>query len=575
MKPRTSIILLVLSSIVSFASAFIGFGGAGEDFSITTRVYLALQLFTFEGGDISGPVPLGVEIARWLAPATTLGGIYAAAHTFFTKLWGSIRLRWIRGHTVICGGGEKGCALASELAQESSEQVVLIDPLELPAIEALRKQGVLVIQGDASDSGVLKEAGLARASRLVCITGDDRTNIGVTLTAADSLPEERELQPLVIHTHVNNVATRNILQRSQMMDLRNDNRHRIRLFSCHANRARLALEECPLEWDSRTGLRDQEVHLVVGILGPLEKAMVVQAAHIGHFRNGAKIRVHLISTRAKSDEAALLKEYPGFRNSAHLDFSILDESDDFVETVAKAASCWDCNSLITILLSGTPEAALADALLLGERLKDGPCLRVLIDTKGNSGIRSIVAKNPKLISWIRFLPELSAAVSRNAVFQSSLDVVARRIHETWKQGTDHRIHKAELEGDFETAKKHREKDTYHAWEDLTEEQKDVNRLAADHITIKFRAVGLDPDLGPSLSNLWENLDTQKIDMLSRMEHERWAAPLWMAGWTAGKRNDELKIHPNLVPYEELDEGTQKYDIEQVKMAAAYFSIIDK
>jgi hypothetical protein len=60
-----------------------------------------------------------------------------------------------------------------------------------------------------------------------------------------------------------------------------------------------------------------------------------------------------------------------------------------------------------------------------------------------------------------------------------------------------------------------------------------------------------------------------------MEHERWAAPLWMAGWTAGKRNDELKIHPNLVPYEELDEGTQKYDIEQVKMAAAYFSIIDK
>lgn len=452
MKNKFSFILLFLSSVTSFVSAFYGFGAVEESYSIATRAYLALQLFTLEGGDISGRVPLGVEIARWLAPATTMGGIYAAAHSLFSKLWGSIRLRWIRDHTVICGGGEKGCALASELAQESSTPVVLIDPLESPAIDALRKQGVLVIQGDASDSGVLKEVGLARASTLVCITGDDRTNIGITLTAAESLPAERELQSLVIHTHISNVATRNILQRSQMLDLKSDYRHRIRLFNCHANRARLALEECPLEWDSRTGLRDQEVHFVVSSLGSLEKAMVVQAAHIGHFRNGAKLRVHLISKRAKSDEAVLLKEYPGFRNSAHLEFSILEESDDFVETVAKAASCWDCNSLITILLGGTPEVALADALLLGERLKDGPCLRVLIDSKGNSGIRNVVAKNPKLISWIRFLPELTAAVGRNAVFQTSLDAVARRIHETWKHETDQRILKAELEGDFETSK---------------------------------------------------------------------------------------------------------------------------
>lgn len=569
MIPRTSIILLVLSSVCSFVAAFIGFGGVEGDYSIATRAYLALRLFTLEGGDISGPVPLGVEIARWLAPATTLGGIYAAAHTFFSKLWGSLRLRWIRHHTVVFGGGEKGCALAAELAQESGAQVVLVDPVESPAIDVLRKQGVLVIQGDGCDSGVMQEVGLSRASRLVCVTGDDRTNIGITLAAAESLPAERASQPLEIHTHVSDVASRNILQRSQILDLKNDLRHHIRLFNCHANRVRLALEECPLEWDSRTGLRDQEVHLVIGVLGPLEKAMVVHAAHIGHFRHGGKLHVHLVSIRAKSDEAVLLKEYPGFRNSANLDFTTLEESDDFVETVAKAASCWSSNSLITVLLGGTPEAALADALLLGERLKNGPCLRVLIDTKGHGGIRSIVAKNPNLISWIRFLPELTAAVGRNAVFQESLDAVARRIHETWKQGTDQRILKADSEGDLVTAKKHREKDTYRAWEDLTEEQKDANRLAADHIAVKFRAVGVDRDSGPSLRVAWGGLDARQLDVLCRMEHERWAAPLWMAGWIAGERNDVLGLHPNLVPYDELDEGTRNYDLEQVKMAASY------
>jgi len=569
MKPRISITLLVLSSVFSFVAALIGFGEVKENYSIATRVYMALKLFTFDGGNISGPIPLGVEIARWLAPATTLGGIYTAAHAFFSKLWGSLRLRWIRGHTVICGGGEKGCAFASELAQESGAQVVLVDLVESPAIEILRKQGVLVIQGDGADSAIMQEVGLSRASRLVCITGDDSTNIGITLAAADSLPAERASWPLEIHTHVSDVARRNILQRSHIMDLKNDLTHRIRLFNCHANRARIVLEECPLEWDPRTGLRDQEVHLVLGVLGPLEKAMVVQAAHIGHFRHGGKLRVHLVSIRAKSDESALIKEYPGFRNCANLDFTTLEESDDFVETVAKAATCWSGNSLITVLLGGNPEAALADALLLGEQLKHGPCLRVLIDAKGNGVIRNIVTKNPNLTSWIKFLPELTAAVGRNAVFQESLDAVARRIHETWKLGTDQRILKAESDGDYETAKKHREKDTYRTWEDLTEEQKDANRLAADHISIKFRAADLGPDLGSSLSEVWDDLDAQQLDMLSRMEHERWAAPLWMAGWTAGERNDELKIHPNLVPYDELDEGTRKYDLEQVRMAAAY------
>jgi hypothetical protein len=54
-----------------------------------------------------------------------------------------------------------------------------------------------------------------------------------------------------------------------------------------------------------------------------------------------------------------------------------------------------------------------------------------------------------------------------------------------------------------------------------------------------------------------------------MEHERWEAPLWMAGWTSGARNDDLKVHDNLVPYDELDQGTKNYDLEQVKKAVEY------
>jgi hypothetical protein len=572
MKPRTSIILLVLSSIVSFVAAFIGFGGVDEDYSIASRAYRALQLFTFEGGDVEGSVPFGVEIARWLAPATTLGGVYAAAYAFFARLWASLRLRWIRGHTVVCGGGTKGSALAAELAESADTKVVLIDTTESAELEALQRKGVLVCIGDGGNVSVMQQAGLSRASRLVLITGDDRANIGMALAAAESLPLERVNEPLDFFVHVGEVATRNILQRNGMLDFKQDPRHRIRLFNCHANRARIAFNECPLEWHARKDnpkcLHD-EVHLVVGVLSPLEKAMVVHAAHIGHFRQGGKVRVHLVSMRAKADEAALLKEYPGFRKCAELESRPIAEADDFVDAVAEAASAWSKDSLVTVLPGGSAEAALAEALLLGERLKGGPILRVLLDAQSDSGIRSMVEKNEKLATWIRFLPDLLAAVGKNAVFQQSLDRVARKIHETWKRQTDEKICKAELDGDTKKAAEHRAKDTYRDWDDLTEEQKDANRLATDHIPVKFRAVGLDPKDGHAVREAWPKLNDQELDLLSRMEHERWAAPYWMAGWTFGERKDELKQHNNLVPYDELDQGTKDYDVQQVRSAAQY------
>ena len=62
-------------------------------------------------------------------------------------------------------------------------------------------------------------------------------------------------------------------------------------------------------------------------------------------------------------------------------------------------------------------------------------------------------------------------------------------------------------------------------------------------------------------------------MLSRMEHERWAAPLWLNGYRPGTRDDAAHTHPNLVPFDELDQSTKDYDTEQVKMAAEYLAVL--
>ena len=53
---------------------------------------------------------------------------------------------------------------------------------------------------------------------------------------------------------------------------------------------------------------------------------------------------------------------------------------------------------------------------------------------------------------------------------------------------------------------------------------------------------------------------QLVEQMSKNVHEVWAETRIRQGWTYGEqRNDELKTHPCLVPYEELPEDEKDYD----------------
>lgn len=54
--------------------------------------------------------------------------------------------------------------------------------------------------------------------------------------------------------------------------------------------------------------------------------------------------------------------------------------------------------------------------------------------------------------------------------------------------------------------------------------------------------------------------TQLTEEMARNVHEVWSAGRIKDGWTYGQtRNDSLKTHPCLVPYEELSESEREYD----------------
>lgn len=51
-----------------------------------------------------------------------------------------------------------------------------------------------------------------------------------------------------------------------------------------------------------------------------------------------------------------------------------------------------------------------------------------------------------------------------------------------------------------------------------------------------------------------------VEQMSKNVHEVWSETRIQQGWKYGEqRNDELKTHPCLVPYEELPESEKEYD----------------
>lgn len=51
-----------------------------------------------------------------------------------------------------------------------------------------------------------------------------------------------------------------------------------------------------------------------------------------------------------------------------------------------------------------------------------------------------------------------------------------------------------------------------------------------------------------------------VEEMSKNVHEVWAETRFKQGWTYGEqRNDKLKTHPCLIPYEDLPEAEKEYD----------------
>jgi voltage-gated potassium channel len=101
----------------------------------------------------------------------------------------------LKQHFIVCGAGETGRHVVEELQKMKTPHVVV--DISGGAVDRLREDpsgaytGMLYVIGDATDEGVLLQAGLDRAKGLISTLASDKDNLVITVVARQKNPAIR------------------------------------------------------------------------------------------------------------------------------------------------------------------------------------------------------------------------------------------------------------------------------------------------------------------------------------------------------------------------------------------------
>ena len=181
--------LLVLAAIVYGTAGYMLIEGWGA----LDAYYMTLTTIATVGfGEIHPLSPVG----RLFTTTLILGGTGTILYTFgvfaetvaegrFGEYRRQQRMRRdideLRDHFIVCGYGRVGNQIVHEFEEQRVPYVVIETNAE--PLARLRREGRLLVEGDAASEDVLRTAGIARAKGLLAVVDSDERVVYITLAA--------------------------------------------------------------------------------------------------------------------------------------------------------------------------------------------------------------------------------------------------------------------------------------------------------------------------------------------------------------------------------------------------------
>lgn len=507
-------------------------------------------------------------ILLWAAIKISIGTVGERWNNFFAKYLS-------RGHVVIVagatsdvtsamhsrhvravGGGKTALAidLALELAlQERGRKVLLLLPqLDEPTRTQLWEAGVQLIVDDIPQSQIALATGMRRANMLIAMREDFESNLALCRIAMSP-----KLGSPVIECKCM-IEPLSFKQKFRAQDYFEVNTlPRLRVFNEAEIIARRLISDYPP--DVNFEIQSIGTHLLLVGFGTLGQAVVVQLARIGHYRNEAKPKVTIIDRNVDQLWSGLIEQYPAITE-------ILDVQLEkcLIENIGRTQVERWCQGprkvTRTYVCTKNEVANLRVAkVFLSSGFVEKSAPIVVLDPPGGTLIAEYkdygAERNLDVFSLVNSSGHRSNHRAATDFLTDVDDEYPKLMHLAYRQG----LEEARNKNPTGTAKT---KPNDLPWEELDEQMRDANRVPADHYYVKLRALDLIQvqEQGAPLFVL----SSEELELFADMEHRRWCADRLMAGWVYNDiRNDELKHHPDLIPYKKLTDETKKYDRDQV------------
>lgn len=557
---QLSLILLAFSLILGY----IGFSkytrAIGEQLSPTDLLYLTLQLATLESGAVSGPVSWELEIARLLVPLTTAFTAILGIAVLFRKQLQMLRLWYIRDHIVICGLGDKGALLAVQLHQQGANVVIIEKDMTNSKIDLFRENGVIVLEGDATEMPILNKAAIRRAKFLIAVCGDDGINTEIAMSARQ-LSKNRKQGVLDCSIHIHNPQLYELL-RQEILGGEKFPKFRLEIFNSFDLGARELLRNY-IDLGRMDKLGNGSVHILIVGLGRLGETLVIQSARSWYEKarpENSRLKISIVDRAADNKVHKLCQTFPQLANCCQLipyPFGVDDPQFQEAEFLFDQQGTCDLISIFVLLEDQTEalESALKLRLLLN---CDQPPIVVLMEE--DSGLATLLnSQGDTAKSFHNVIPFglLQRTCTPELVLGGSQEVLARLVHEDY---LNHRLKEGIQMGSTRSTV---------PWEELPLDLRESNRRQVDHVRLKLHTAGY----GIKPLSDWEAANFQfssdEIELMAKVEHQHWLEERERNGWRyAPDENLSRKTHPDILPWDQLPEQAKEKDRQPVKMLPA-------
>lgn len=590
--------LLVLSTL---SLGTIGFLKILPDLDFHNALFMAVNLITFNNSVIEvEEIPFTLNLARYLGLMTTLSAFTIALYFALGPERRRLKLIfWQRffphQYILVLGNGEKSFTLVKDLCSCQKKVVVVTTEENQPFTTEIQRLGAVWIKGSPHSSSLLKKVYHQSASEIYLIDEDDTVNVRTCLEL-DRISEKSPIRQKWF-AHLQDSRLKTFLHGH----LENPSRDRLHIFDIGENTARRLQLFYPFDRFYQSPKAEQAMVVIIGF-GKLGWEIALNALRLGHFPNKKCLKVRIFCQDALAARERFLKVYPVFDTSPKANYlkeliEDLWEKDtlEFIELPMDDADLLSGNApLFAEMLQSKNTVSLY--VCLENDLNSGAYLSLLLpklnrykqqkdcnlqvfcfykfpdktEEKNTENRLNQLAPEVPVHCFGNLLDECTAVAIRDR----ALDALPRQIAYWYMQGYGN----SNL-------------DINQVWQNSSEQEKESNRHAADHLWVKLRSVWEEIDWKFHPETFEPLLDPETTffheKSLSETEHRRWCAELLLRGFRplqdepgfmeaweewedywykkGGKKILKAeKLHLDLRPFNALPATEQQKDLDQIR-----------